>query len=258
MSVLQKTRFLSYNAFLIYFFLQPMLKKNRLSRHGLCGVFGAGFSESPSLPEHGQHTTNAQRLPAGRSFWCTWQTGLESSLYAKGAKLLSVLEIRLALTAKADNLEQKTVVARGKQIEALGEQPGQIRPGVGQPGALSMKSKRHLRFPGRNFKLFKKFDEKRIGGFVEDDEARIHRGSPIRAIRERDSVRVPAQIIFLLENGHLMAILQEVRCHDPGRTSLMVANLALRHLSAPSGAEATRAGAATIFIQADFAGKTAR
>lgn len=164
----------------------------------------------------------------------------------------------MALTAKADNLEQKTVVARGKQIEALGEQPGQIRPGVGQPGALSMKSKRHLRFPGRNFKLFKKFDEKRIGGFVEDDEARIHRGSPIRAIRERDSVRVPAQIIFLLENGHLMAILQEVRCHDPGRTSLMVANLALRHLSAPSGAEATRAGAATIFIQADFAGKTAR
>ncbi|MBE1423770.1 hypothetical protein H4684_000391 [Desulfomicrobium macestii] len=66
--VLQKKRFLSYKAFLIYFFLQPMLKKNRLSRHGLCGVFGAGFSESPRFPNTGGTRQTPSGFPLGVLF----------------------------------------------------------------------------------------------------------------------------------------------------------------------------------------------
>ncbi|MDY0225600.1 MAG: hypothetical protein RBR38_02095 [Desulfomicrobium apsheronum] len=77
-SVLQKTRFLSYSAFLIYFFLQPMLKKIDYRVMDCAGFSELASPKALRFPNTGSTRQTPSGFPLGVLFGALGKRGLKA------------------------------------------------------------------------------------------------------------------------------------------------------------------------------------
>ena len=90
---------------------------------------------------------------------------------------------------------------------------------------MTLETKGHLRNPCFDSQLGEEFAKQGVGGIVEDDETGINRQSGIGAFFDFDGVRVPAKIIILFEERHVMALLQQMSRDDAGNPTTDHGNL---------------------------------